>query len=189
MSALAAYAVAPDGLRWLLGITLGAEGSHRTAGQSSSSSSWSKALAASSSCSRTSTRAWPIRYAASCPRLAASAAPCTCNATSWPRSRIACANVWRARLLPSSGLAEAKKRLADVTARWHKELPEAMQVLEQGFTAQAQCYAFPEPHWARLRTTNGLERLTPRSSAGSAAPVPSPTEPVRSAFQHEAFRW
>ena len=56
-------------------------------------------------------------------------------------------------------LAESKKRLAEITARWHKELPEAVNVLERGFTAATQFYAFPEPHWARLRTTNSLERL------------------------------
>jgi len=28
-----------------------------------------------------------------------------------------------------------------------------------GFGAATQFYAFPEPHWTRLRTTNGLERL------------------------------
>ena len=49
--------------------------------------------------------------------------------------------------------------LAEITARWHKELPEAVNVLERGFTAATQFYAFPEPHWARLRTTNSLERL------------------------------
>ena len=53
----------------------------------------------------------------------------------------------------------AKKRLAEITARWHNELPEAMRVLGRGFTAATQFYAFPEPHWARLRTTNSLERL------------------------------
>ncbi len=35
-----------------------------------------------------------------------------------------------------------------------------MNVLERGFTARgAHFYVFPEPHWAKLRTTNGLERL------------------------------
>ena len=35
------------------------------------------------------------------------------------------------------GLAKAKKCLAEITggARWHNELPEAMRVLERGFTA------------------------------------------------------
>ena len=72
------------------------------------------------------------------------------------RKRVACeaAAVFRA-----PGLAEAKKRLAEITTRWQEELPEAMRVLERGFTAATQFYAFPEPHWARLRTTNSLERL------------------------------
>ena len=64
-----------------------------------------------------------------------------------------------AAVFRAPGLAEAKKRLAEITARWHNELPEAMRVLERGFTAATQFYAFPEPHWARLRTTNSLERL------------------------------
>ena len=62
-------------------------------------------------------------------------------------------------IFQGSGLAEAKKRLAEVRARWATELPEAMAVLERGFGAATQFYAFPEPHWPRLRTTNGLERL------------------------------
>lgn len=37
-------------------------------------------------------------------------------------------------------------------------LPEATTVLERGFGAATQFYAFPEAHWTRLRTTNGLER-------------------------------
>ena len=64
-----------------------------------------------------------------------------------------------AAVFRAPGLAKAKKRLAEITARWHNELPEAMRVLERGFTATTQFYAFPEPHWARLRTTNSLERL------------------------------
>ncbi len=57
------------------------------------------------------------------------------------------------------GLADAKKRLAELTRRWSRELPEAMEVLTRGFPAATQFYAFPEAHWPRLRTTNGLERL------------------------------
>ena len=64
-----------------------------------------------------------------------------------------------AAVFRAPGLAEAKKRLAEITTRWQEELPEAMKVLERGFTAATQFYAFPEPHWARLRTTNSLERL------------------------------
>ena len=57
-----------------------------------------------------------------------------------------------AAVFRAPGLAEAKKRLAEITTRWQEELPEAMKVLERGFTAATQFYAFPEPHWARLRT-------------------------------------
>ena len=46
-------------------------------------------------------------------------------------SRIACASVARGcRRLPG------RERLAEITARWHKELPEAVNVLERGLTAQ-----------------------------------------------------
>ena len=64
-----------------------------------------------------------------------------------------------AAIFQASGLAEAKKLLAEFGARWRKELPEAVEVLERGFAAATQFYAFPKAHWARLRTTNGLERL------------------------------
>ena len=48
-----------------------------------------------------------------------------------------------AAVFRAPGLAKAKKRLAEITARWHNELPEAMRVLERGFTAATQFYAFP----------------------------------------------
>ena len=62
-------------------------------------------------------------------------------------------------IFQTSGLAEAKKLLGEFGARWKKELPEAVEVLERGFGAATQFYAFPEAHWPRLRTTNSLERL------------------------------
>ncbi len=64
-----------------------------------------------------------------------------------------------ALIFKAPGLAEAKKRLTELTTRWSKELPEAMEVLGRGFDAATQFYAFPEANWPRLRTTNGLERL------------------------------
>ena len=64
-----------------------------------------------------------------------------------------------AAIFQASGLAEAKARLAEITARWAKELPEAMETLRRGFGAATQFYAFPQAHGPRLRTTNGLERL------------------------------
>ena len=52
-----------------------------------------------------------------------------------------------------------RRLLGEFGARWKKELPEAVEVLERGFGAATQFYAFPEAHWPRLRTTNSLERL------------------------------
>ena len=60
-----------------------------------------------------------------------------------------------AAVFRAPGLAESKKRLAEITARWHKELPEAVNVLERGFTAATQFYAFPEPHCTRLPPRSG----------------------------------
>jgi transposase-like protein len=55
--------------------------------------------------------------------------------------------------------AAARQRLAELVARWAKELPEAMACLEGGFAAATVFYDFPPAHWRRIRTTNGLERL------------------------------
>ena len=79
----------------------------------------------------------------------------------WGRgSPTAYASAWRevSVIFQTSGLAEAKKLLGEFGAA-KKELPEAVEVLERGFGAATQFYAFPEAHWPRLHTTNSLERL------------------------------
>ena len=161
VSALVAYAVDPDGHRRLLAITLGPE---------ESEDSWSELL---EQLLERGLSGVELVIADEHAGLAAAVRRflpevrrqrCTVHLqrnvlAKVPhrlRKRVAreVAAVFRA-----PGLAEAKKRLAEITARWHNELPEAMRVLERGFTAATQFYAFPEPHWARLRTTNSLERL------------------------------
>ena len=161
VSALVAYAVGPDGHRRLLGITLGPE---------ESENSWSELL---EQLLERGLSGVQLVIADEHAGLAAAVRRflpevrrqrCTVHLqrnvlAKVPhrlRKRVAreVAAVFRA-----PGLAESKKRLAKITARWHKELPEAVNVLERGFTAATQFYAFPEPHWARLRTTNSLERL------------------------------
>jgi transposase-like protein len=62
-------------------------------------------------------------------------------------------------LFDAPSLAEAKRRLDAVLRRWRPQLPEAMAVLEGGFTAATQFYVFPTAHWLRIRSTNTLERL------------------------------
>ena len=161
VSALVAYAVDPDGHRRLLAITLGPE---------ESEDSWSELL---EQLLERGLSGVELVIADKHAGLAAAVRRflpevrrqrCTVHLqrnvlAKVPhrlRKRVAreVAAVFRA-----PGLAKAKKRLAEITARWHNELPEAMRVLERGFTAATQFYAFPEPHWARLRTTNSLERL------------------------------
>jgi transposase-like protein len=55
--------------------------------------------------------------------------------------------------------ADARKRLHDLAQGPGRQLPEALHCLEEGFAAATQFYAFPCDHWARIRSTTGLERL------------------------------
>jgi len=161
VSALVAYAVGPDGHRRLLGLTLGAE---------ESEASWSELLAQlverglsgvllviadehaglAAAVRKFLPEARRQRCTVHLQRNALVKVP--------PRLRKRVAREVAA-IFQASGLAEAKKLLAEFGARWRKELPEAVEVLERGFAAATQFYAFPKAHWARLRTTNGLERL------------------------------
>ena len=161
VSALVAYAVGPDGRRRLLGITIGAE---------ESEASWAELL---TQLLERGLGGVQLVIADEHAGLAAavrrflpevSRQRCTVHL-----QRNVLAKVPRrlrkrlareiAPLFKAPGLAEAKQRLAELKARWAKELPEAMNVLERGFGTATQFYAFPGAHWPRLRTTNGLERL------------------------------
>ena len=55
--------------------------------------------------------------------------------------------------------AEAKKRVDELKAGLGKQVPEAIECLESGFDAATVYFDFPEAHWRRIRSTNGLERL------------------------------
>jgi putative transposase len=55
--------------------------------------------------------------------------------------------------------ADARKRLHDFAQGLGRHVPEALRCLEDGFAAATQFYVFPCEHWARIRSTNGLERL------------------------------
>ena len=54
---------------------------------------------------------------------------------------------------------DGHRRLLAITLGPEESEDSWSELLERGFTAATQFYAFPEPHWARLRTTNSLERL------------------------------
>jgi transposase-like protein len=53
----------------------------------------------------------------------------------------------------------ARELLEQFKAGLGRQLPEALQVLTEGFAAASRFFAFPKAHWTRIRSTNGLERL------------------------------
>jgi transposase-like protein len=62
-------------------------------------------------------------------------------------------------IFTAPSLNDAKKRLEAFKAGLGQQVPEAAACVEAGFAAATQFYAFPQAHWRRLRSTNGLERL------------------------------
>ena len=161
VSALVAYAVGPEGHRRLLAVTLGAEESQQ---------SWSELL------EQLQDRGLGgvelviadehAGLAAAVRRFLPEARRQRCTVHLQRNVGARVPHRLRKRvarevsvIFQTSGLAEAKKLLGEFGARWKKELPEAVEVLERGFGAATQFYAFPEAHWPRLRTTNSLERL------------------------------
>jgi transposase-like protein len=62
-------------------------------------------------------------------------------------------------VLHAASLDGAKKQLRSFRDRFARQFPEAVACLERGFADGTQYFAFPEEHWVRIRSTNGLERL------------------------------
>lgn len=62
-------------------------------------------------------------------------------------------------VLHADSLDAAKRNLRSFRARFAKQFPEAVACLERGFADATTYFAFPEEHWMRIRSTNGLERL------------------------------
>jgi transposase-like protein len=161
VSALLAYAVGPDGHRRLLGVTMGAE---------ESEASWSELLGQLVDRGLSGVQLVIADEHAGLAAAVRKFLPearrqrCTVHlqrnvGAKVPhrlRKRVA-REV--AAIFKAPGLTEAKKHLDEFKTRWQKELPEAVEVLERGFSAATQFYGFPKAHWPRLRTTNGLERL------------------------------
>jgi transposase-like protein len=63
------------------------------------------------------------------------------------------------KVLHAATLEEAKRNLKAFRLQFVKQFPEAVGCLERGFDDATTYFAFPEAHWKRIRTTNGLERL------------------------------
>jgi putative transposase len=62
-------------------------------------------------------------------------------------------------VLHAASLVDAKKVLRSFRHRFAGQFPEAVTCLEGGFDAGTQYFDFPEDHWLRIRSNNGLERL------------------------------
>jgi putative transposase len=161
VSALLAYAVGPDGHRRLLGVALGAEESEE---------SWSELLAQLVERGLSGVQLViadeHAGLAAAVRKFLPEACRQRCTVHLQRNVLVKVPHRLRHRvarevskIFQAPGLAESKKLLADFKTRWTAQLPEAVEVLERGFSAATQFYAFPKAHWPRLRTTNGLERL------------------------------
>ena len=145
VSALVAYAVGPEGHRRLLAVTLGAEESQQ---------SWSELL------EQLQDRGLGgvelviadehAGLAAAVRRFLPEARRQRCTVHLQRNVGARVPHRLRKRvarevsvIFQTSGLAEAKKLLGEFGARWKKELPEAVEVLERGFGAATQFYAVP----------------------------------------------
>jgi transposase-like protein len=161
VSALVAYGVGLDGHRRLLGVTIGAE---------ESEDSWSDLLAQLLERGLSGVRLAVADAHAGLANAVRRHLPevplqrCTVHLlrnviTKAPqrlRARLAreVSNVFKA---PSK--AKARELVEALRRGLGKQVPEAMKCLDDGFAAATHFYAFPEAHWHRIRSTNGLERL------------------------------
>jgi transposase-like protein len=60
----------------------------------------------------------------------------------------------------ADGRAQARERLGEVITRLHGPMPKVAELLEQAEEDDLLAfYAFPAPHWSKLRSTNPLERV------------------------------
>jgi transposase-like protein len=62
-------------------------------------------------------------------------------------------------ILHAPSLAEAKRKKLAFEKGLGKQVPEATECLAETFSLATTYYSFPEKHWRRIRSTNGLERL------------------------------
>jgi len=161
VSALVAYGVTEDGHRQLLGVSIGAEESEE---------SWSELLR--QLCERGLSGV--LLVIADDHRGLANAVRrnlpesrrqrCTVhlerNVLTKVPQRLRPRVARQLRTIFAAGSAkELKARIQDFANGLGRQVPEALECLQNGITAATQYLAFPRQHWRRIRSTNGLERL------------------------------
>lgn len=161
VSALVAYGVAADGHRRLLGITIGAQESEE---------SWADLLAQLNERGLSGVRLViadghkGLEAAVRKHLPEAQQQRCVVHLernvlTKAPQKHRARLAREVSKVFKAPSLKDAKKQLSMLKLSFGKTLPEAIECLEQGFTAATRFYAFPSAHWKKIRSTNGLERL------------------------------
>lgn len=161
VSALVAYGVGEDGHRHLLAITIG---------PSESQESWANLLRQLLDRGLAGVQLVIADGHAGLAAAARQALPearlqrCTVHLT----RNVLAKTPWRLRgrvgketsaIFEAPSLKDARARLETLKAGLGKQVPEAMECLDDGFAAATQFFSFPKAHWKRLRSTNGLERL------------------------------
>jgi transposase-like protein len=63
------------------------------------------------------------------------------------------------KVFQATSREQALKALETFAAGLGAQVPEALECLREGFAAATRFYDFPQAHWPRIRTNNGLERL------------------------------
>ena len=161
VSALVAYGVGPDGKRHLLGVHIGAQ---------ESEASWTELLnelvARGLSGVQLIIRDEHAGLIAAARKVLPEAKQqrCTVHLMRNVSSHVPQRHQKRlarelVAVLHADPLDEAKRNLKQFRLQFAKQFPEAVECLERGFADATTYYAFPETHWKRIRTTNGLERL------------------------------
>lgn len=161
VAALVAYGVGMDGRRTLLAVTIGAQ---------ESEASWADLLSKLNERGLTGVKLVIADDHAGLKAAVRTQLPevkvqrCTVHLTRNALDK----TPWRLRgrvgrevsnIFAALTIGEARKRLEAFKAGLGTQVPEAAACVEGGFTAATQFYAFPQAHWRRIKTTNGLERL------------------------------
>lgn len=63
------------------------------------------------------------------------------------------------KLFQATSRQNAQKALDEFATGLGAQIPEALACLRDGFAAATRFYDFPQSHWPRIRSNNGLERL------------------------------
>jgi putative transposase len=154
-----AYAVHETGRREVIGLTW-ARSSRSRSGSSCGATSAAAPCRPCASGSPTNTRASQRDREGARLALAALHRPLRRNIHQHCRpSQRGLASAALREIFNADGRAQARERLGEVSTRLPGPMPKVAELLEQPEEDLFAFYAFPAPHWSKLRRTNSLERV------------------------------